>query len=237
MLRRWSTNFDIIVIWHGGLYINLEPGGPYVVANKPEFRRFIKTVHENELKVAVYCSLFYHYYKFRDIEIFFEQIKRMREEFGIDGVYVDGLKMDYRIKIDNKIVNWEMIRRLRELFGANGVIIFHGTHLGSPVATMPNIDAYCDVTLSGEGVAFNSVNDPYVRYQVRKYGISNNVAMWKPGPHPDSITDKDIIDAILAMNGRERCWVRDVKLTDRYKYYLKRLEDVKKSYLKSRSAP
>lgn len=238
LLQRWSTNFDIIVMWYKGLYMDPEPGGPYIVANEPELKRFTTTVHENGMKVAVYCSFIYFAHKNKNLNEFYSQIEALKNKFGIDGVYIDGLTFDVGLhRIDNKIANWEMIRRLRELFGANGVIIFHGTHLGSPVATVPNIDAYCDVTLSGEGVAFNSVNDPYVRYQVRKYGISNNVAMWKPGPHPDSITDKDIIDAILAMNGRERHWVRDVKLTDRYKYYLRRLEDVKKSYLKSRSAP
>jgi hypothetical protein len=236
-IRRWSTNFNAIVIWCKGLYRVADYSGPYVVANEPEFRRLVKTAQESGMKVAVYCSLFYHYYKFRNIELFFEQLKKLRQGYGIDGVYVDGLTVDYWIKIDNKILNWEMIRRLRELFGSDGFILLHGTHRGGPTATVPNVDSYCDVTLYGEGVAFDSVDDPYVRYQVRKYGISNSVAMWKPGPHPGSITDNEIIDAILAMNGRERYWVTDIRLSDRYKYYLERLETMKRACFESRSAP
>lgn len=250
-IRRWSINFDIITMFFTGLYKkdNLykrpRPGGPYIVANEAEFRRFLRTSREAGMKVAVYCSLYYYAHKYKDFEEFYEQIKALRDSFGVDGVYIDGLAVDGEgHRIDDKIANWEMVRRFRQLFGPNGVIVYHGTSLGSPVATVPNIDVYCDATLNGEGVAFRSVNDPYIRYQVRKYGISNTIALWKTGPHPSSITYKDIIDATMTMNGRKRWggyvltkkppprnrYVWPTKLSPDYMHYLEQLEKLKSAH-------
>jgi len=251
-IRRWSINFDIITMFFNGLYKkdNLykrpRPGGPYIVANETEFVRFLRTSHKNGMKVAVYCSLGAFASKHKSFDSFYTQIENLKSKFGIDGVYIDGLTFD---NVDNKIANWEMIRRLRRLFGKDGVIVLHGTHLGRPVATAPNIDSYCDATLNGEGVAFKSVNDPYVRYQVRKYGISNTIAMWKTGPHPPSITYKDIIDATINMNGRKRWggyvvtdeppprwaphfgkYVWPNQLNPDYKYYLQKLAEQELKY-------
>lgn len=256
-IRQWTKNFDILVLFYKGLYER--PGGdyrrllargPYTVENEPEFRRLLKTAHENGMKVVTYCSLFSYYREFKKFEPFYEQIKALRDKFGIDGVYVDGLTFDYLLsKDDNKIANWEMIRRLRELFGPNGVIIFHGTHnrgthLANPVATAPNIDSYCTATMYGEGVSFDSVDDPYVKYQVRKYGISNTIGMWRYDQKPDSITYEEIIDAVLRMNGREMAygWVplyekpRNNKYTwgsgfnKSYSYYAKNLVQLEQEY-------
>lgn len=262
-IKQWSKSFDILVLFFKGLYIRpkgdykaLLSHGPYIVENKPEFRRLMNTAHENGMKVVTYCALFSHYRKFRNFERFYQEVKLVHDEFGIDGVYVDGLTFDYRGSKDcNKILNWEMIRRLREFFGRDGVIILHGTHIprphtANPVATAPNIDSYCTATLYGEGVPFDSVDDPYVKYQVRKYGISNTIGMWRPdGPHPSSITYRETIDALLRMNGREGAygWVPlydppgkkgytwGTGMNKRYLYYLRGFAKVKEAYLKQKN--
>lgn len=245
-IKKWSKTFHIITMFFSGLYVNPDPAGPYVIANEPEFRRFLRASHKNGMKVAIYCSLFYHALKDKNFDVFYIQIEKLKNRFGIDGIYVDGLTF---AKVDNKIANWGMIRRLRRLFGKDGVIVLHGTHLGSPVATAPNIDSYCTATLNGERVAFTSFDDPYVQYQVRKYGISNTVALWKAGKHPPSITYKDIIDATINMNGRKRWggyvvtdeppprwaphfgkYVWPTQLYPDYKYYLERFKLSKKAY-------
>jgi hypothetical protein len=248
-IKEWASYFGTLVLWYNGLYGSVS-AGPYTVVNEPEFHRLVRTAKRVGLRVAPYTSVFYHYRKFKSIESYFEQIKALRDKYGIDGVYIDGLLCDYQLeKNDDKITNWEIIRRLRQLFGKEGVLIFHCTHLGTPVATIPNVDTYCDVTFAGEGVAFKSVDDPYVRYQVRKYGISNTVAMWIPGKqHPADITYRDIIDAVVEMNGRGRGWgfvavdeppkhnkyVWGNGLTKEYKYYLKKIEPLKEAYYKNK---
>jgi len=250
-IKRWATNFHIITVFYNGFYkltdINGEqdPAGPYIVANEPEFRRFLRTAHAAGMKVSVYCSLYSHARRNRSNANFYSQISVLKNKFNIDGIYIDGLRFDNgSSKHDDKIGNWEMVRRFRQLFGSDGVIVYHGTSLGGPIATVPNIDTYCDATLNGESVAFQSANDSYIQYQVRKYGISNTVALWKPGPHPDSITHKDITEALIRMNGRKRWhlsaarpkppqgrYIWSVRLGTEYRYYLDLLEHNKRVYL------
>lgn len=108
--------------------------------------------------------------------------------------------------------------------------------------------AYCDATLNGKAVAFKSVNDPYVRYQVRKYGISNTIGLWKKGKHPGSITDKEIVDAEVKMNCRktwgsyvplkspppDNKYVLGTKQDGGYFYYRKKLIQWKNNYYKQK---
>jgi hypothetical protein len=242
-IKQWSKNMDIIVITHRGLYEvqtgeeRTHPAGSYIVANEPEFRRLIRTAHKYGMKVAPYSSLGYHYGKFHSVESYYQQVKSLRDKYGIDGVYVDGLGYD-------QITRWETIRRLRQLFGHDGVLVYHGTGRGSPVATLPNVDTYCDVTVNGEGVAVKTHKDPYVQYQVRKYGISNTVGVWY-NARKSELNWKDRIDAILEMNCRrhwgsyvptdkpppDNKYVWSTKQDAGYRYYFKKLEELKRKHL------
>lgn len=248
LIQKWSQYFNVMVLWHGGLYDPLDPkntySGPYVVANPSELKRAITMAHLAKMKVTLYTSFYYFFDKYQGYEDYIEQIKKLKEIYDIDGVYIDGmLSTGSGHENDQVFINWETIRRLRLLFGREGVIIYHGTSFGHDVATIPLVDTYCDATLYGENVPFKSIQDKYVQYQVRKYGISNTIALWKPGPHPKSITDTAIIDAVLNMNGRLRywagaiaveptakqpnIWISDLNTT--YEAYLKKLIHMKEA--------
>jgi hypothetical protein len=231
-MKNVSDIFNVVAIWHAGFYKANKYGswvGPYVVAEPGLFKIFVRSAHRKRLKVMVYCSYVYHYDQYKDPELFFDEIKDLKTNFDIDGVYIDGMRCDIAPKkLDDKIDNWEMLRRLRELFGSDGYIMLHGTALGTPVGTSPPVDSYCDSVLNGENIPFQSLDDPYVKYHVRKYGISNTVALWKPGSHPESISDRAILDALLAMQGRERYWFDGSfdsyrQLSPDYRYYLEQL--------------
>lgn len=236
-VKRWSKHLDVIAIQYNGLWASGKNYGPYIVLNKPEFRKLIKTAHQNGMKVITHCSLFYWRRANKGIESFYEQIKTVKDQYNTDGVYIDGLTFDHgRRLIDNKIINWETVRRLRQLFGKNGVIVYHGTSLGSPVATVSNIDSYCDATLNGEKVAFYSVNEPYIKYQVRKYGISNTIGLWIPDKKPEYITQTEIIDKLIEMNCRQ--WWNGYsfsrKFDSSFLYYLKQVASLKQRYLRQK---
>jgi len=241
VIEKWSKFLNIISVQYNGLWRSGKPWGPYVLANEAEFKRLIATAHQNNMKVLVYCSLYYYYPRYNDTESFYQQIKAIYDNYNIDGVYIDGLLFDSKLhSIDDKIKNWEVIRRFRLLFGNDGVVVLHDTSLGSPVSTVPNIDTYCDATLNCEGVNFKSVNDPYIKYQVRKYGISNTIGLWIRDKKPSHITEKAIIDALLSMNGREwwngYVFWRTDKRNSAYGYYLKQLDLLKQAHsVKSQS--
>lgn len=240
-IKSWSKWFDILLIDHNGLY--RDHWGPYIVVNQPEFRRLIATAHKCGMKVIAHCAMYYYFWKNENPtpEDFYSQVKAVYDKYGTDGIYIDGLCVDGEgHKIEDKILNWEMIRRFRKLVGKDGVIVVHDTSLGSPVGTRPNIDSYCDATLNGEGISFKSVNDTYIKYHVRKYGISNNIALWdRWRAQPDYITDKEVIDALLAMNGRQfwgaHAFWRRVNPDVNYRYYMERLALLEQAYRTQKS--
>ena len=239
-IRRWAKFNNIIVVHHNGLW--RKNWGPYIVVNQPEFQRLIATAHKYKMKVAVHASMYYFFWKNNDPESFYQQVKAVYDKYGTDGVYIDGLCFDGEgHKIDDKMLNWEMIRRFRQLFGKDGIIVIHDTSLGSPVGTVPNIDSYCDVTLNGEGIPFKSVNDTYIKYQVRKYGISNTIALWdRWRAQPDYITDKQVTDALLAMNGRQlwgaHAFWRRANPDANYRYYMERLAALQRAYYQAQKS-
>jgi hypothetical protein len=212
LIRKWSQYFNIMVVWHNGLYIDNDNtkktyAGPYEIANPEELSRGVGMAHKVGLKVILYTSFYYFYEKYESVEEYLLQIRRLKKEYQIDGIYIDGLLTETSgHQNDQMFTNWELIRRLRDLFGDDGVIVYHGTAYGHSAATMPNVDAYCDATLNGENVPYTSFNDPYIRFHVKKYGISNTVALWKPGPGPYTENERPVIDAVLNMNGRVRYW-------------------------------
>ena len=248
-IQQWSSTFKIVVMFYFGLYTNAVPQGPYLVANVAEFRRFIAACHNNKMQAAAYASLFYwrHHHPKEEDDQFYDQIRSLKDIYGIDGIYVDGLTFDSGIyKTDDKIANWEMVRRLRQFFGPAGVVVCHNTNIGTPVATIPNVDSYCDAVVTGENVAFNDLNEPYINYQVRKYGISNTQGIWYIGTHPEQITRRQIIDKVIAMNGREwwgafvnvknlppnntYVWPANINNGTEFPYYLQSLENLKQMY-------
>jgi hypothetical protein len=250
-VRQLAEYFDVIYVSFEGLYRRPSPlaeypspSGPYVIANEGEFRRFVRDAQAVGLAVAPYTSAYYFYYRTRDLDAYVEQVAALRERYGISGVFVDGLLFG---KIDDAIASWETIRRLRAIFGAEGIIVYHGTSRETPdtlaVATKPNIDTYCDVTLYGEAVKCSTAEDPYVRFQVRKYGISNTVGIWYSA-HLSDLPFKERIRAILAMNCRKRWgsyvalheappndrYTWNTELDSGYRYYRARLRELEEAY-------
>ena len=241
-IRAMARNFDILIVWHRGLYVGGGPSPPWRIANPAEFRRLIRTARGAGLRVVPYSSYFYSYRKFRDDELYFRQAAELVRDWGVDGLYIDGLRFDYGgDKLSDRIAIWEMIRRLRQLVGRDGVLVFHGTHRGSPVATAPNIDTYCDVTIYGEKVPLETLNDPYLRYQVRKYGISNTVGTWLwHSARPRRISWQACVDAMVRMNCRGLSWshmkivggryVWSDGLTSYFRYYRMRIAELERRY-------
>ncbi len=259
-IAAWARQgFNILSVSFEGVYAdvprvpNPSPDGPYVIVNEKEFSRAVRVAHANGMRFSVYASLYYHYLKFRDPEKFFEEINALHRDYEIDGIYLDGmLSEDDRRRIDDKIANWEMIRRLRHLFGRDGSIIYHATNRGSPVAPVPNIETYCTATLVGEIDRWEDPRSQYFQYHVRKYGISNTVALWLPSHKPADFSYNDQIDAMLAINGRlPASGGVDVLTPPRtqsgryewsitpnpgYQEYLKRLAEIRKKYYQQKDS-
>jgi probable HAF family extracellular repeat protein len=220
IIQQWKKYADIVHLWHDGVYeptieysdyrgFTTKAAGPYIPYNPDELRRFISDCHDvsdgKVLKVLMYCCPFdYLRLRNRSFEAFHNEVKYLWDNFDFDGIYLDGMAIDCGIyKMDNKIRNWEMLRKLRQLMGQDGIIYYHSSGTGYEHITAPNIDSYSDMTLNGENLAFTSANDSNVLYHVKKEGISNTIAFWKPGPNPFSYWPL-VVDEILKLGAKIR---------------------------------
>ncbi len=227
-IRAWKEYVNVILLFNGGFYAGKRAGsdnifkfpgrepyrwpavGPYTPKRPEELRRVVSTAHSMGMKVIIYVSALFHY-KMPDDNAFFEEIADTFRQYNIDGFYIDCLYQDWKQGLNllakhDRIKNYELIRRMRQLVGPEGILFFHGSGDRNAVTTAPNIDAICDYVLYGEGVPFRDFNDPYIQFQVRKYGISNTIGMIKADKKPKSITTEQIYGQMLEINNRERWW-------------------------------
>lgn len=103
--------------------------------------------------------------------IFLEEITRVVREYQPDGLYFDGI-------YGNVVRTYLITRKARELVGDQGILEFHGTW--SPpggVVYLPQVDAYFNFILRGEGAMSQYENDEYLRYFVSTYNISNSIGV------------------------------------------------------------
>ncbi len=193
--RRHSTHVCLhaSAMWQGPR----EWCGPYRHRDATDFRRCITTCRGLGMVVLPYMSPWY--YHVRDVDAFIEQLAEQREQYGLGGVYYDGLWYD------DWIESYRVMRRTRELF-ADGCVYLHST-IGPPLfsRTMwcPFIDTYADFVLRGEGYPADGPEDPYVRYVAAGYRTSNAIGLLK-GDKWKGVGGRDQLQIMLSYNGRAR---------------------------------
>jgi len=196
-IRSWSQRCNILVL-HQNIYEGGSSRGPYVTEDEGEFRRVISTAHECGMQVAPYFNP--GAYHDQDADHMLDLILDFRERYGFDGCYFDGL---YRG--DQWIKSYIFIRTVR-LFLGDKVIYTHCTLNPPANATSiycPFIDAYSDFILRGEGQTIGGPDDPYLRYVVGTYNISNSIATLK-GDKMQDATEQEKLQAMLDLHGRAR---------------------------------
>jgi hypothetical protein len=172
--KRLSENFcNHIVMWTfiergwGTSYTNR-----FVVRDDSVFSAHIKAIQSNGMTACPYMSPYF--FHSRDPEIFASEVKRMRDSFGINGVYYDG------IPSQEWVAAYEQMRLTREIL-KDGLIIFHNTGhasngtppLGEVSLKIPAVETYADITYSGELVFGTGADWVYPRYTQAQYRLSN----------------------------------------------------------------
>jgi hypothetical protein len=123
--------------------------------------------HRRGVKVLPYFSPYY--YSGKD---FFAEVKRALDEYRVDGLYFDGVSMDFR-------KSYEMISKTRHMLG-DRLLFCHCTSdpLNSNRIYCPFIDTYCDYIYRGEAGRGGLDLDNFLRWTVSGYHISNAVGYW-----------------------------------------------------------
>jgi hypothetical protein len=155
------------------------------------------------MKLVVYLSPFYS--AAPDI---FAEMQRVLDEYQVDGLYFDGISMDFRH-------SYAVIRRAREILGDNRILYVHCSSdpLGDGRIYCPFIDTYADYILRGEGGVWRIGLDDFLRSTISGYNISNAIGYWcyygsnrqqgygagtpKSGKYFDTVPTHEAIDAAL----------------------------------------
>ncbi len=167
-----TARFCKVMIVHSWFW----PGGDrapwkiprFVPDNMAEFTRLRDEIHRNGMKMIPYTSPYY--YSGND---FLGEIARVLEEYKVDGLYFDGVSMDFR-------TSYQIVRKARQLLGDDRLLFRHCTTdpLRSPLIYCPFIDTYCDYIYRGESGRANLELDDFLRWTVSGYNISNAVGYW-----------------------------------------------------------
>ena len=141
-------------------------------------KEHVEKVKKNKMNALVYFSPYFYYV--HDPDVYLNELKKIKEEFGLDGIYFDG------IYSHDWLLAYELMRRTRQLF-PSGDIIYHATGIpnngGPPLERydimIPAIDTYATATLRGEGIISD---EPYWKYPAAissQYGKSNCIGFIK----------------------------------------------------------
>lgn len=168
--------------WHDNSYFRQDY--KWIPDNEAELKRVIKIAHAYGMKVAPYVG-----FSEGDYDLGLAEIRRLKDTYGIDGVYVDGLfgeKPEW---------GYPAARYLRELFGEEGWLTVHNSHGSGCWA--PFINSYADLIITSEHELLD-------RWTSTSYNISNATAsFWPEAPlRGSALPLKTLIDDSLLYNNR-----------------------------------
>lgn len=170
-IRSAARYCDIFVvhsfIWPGG---NQPPWliPKFVPTNMEKFNRMRDIVYATGMKIVLYMSPFYY-----SGNNFFGEMHRVLKEYKVDGVYFDGVSMDFR-------KSYRTVRKARQILSSERILYIHCSTdpLGYVDMYCPFIDTYADYTLRGEAGRAGQSLDNFLRWIVSGYNISNAVGYW-----------------------------------------------------------
>ncbi len=157
---------------YSGPYAGRVRQGWYTAKHIPlDMREFVRVrdeAHKNGMKLVVYVSPYYSHAP--DI---FAEMRRVLDEYKVDGLYFDGASSDFRKA-------YAIMRRARQILGEDRVLYYHCTTEPFPTDRIycPFIDTYADYILRGEAGVWGMELEDYLRWVISGYNISNSVGYW-----------------------------------------------------------
>ncbi len=195
---RWMAQYCNVLVLHQGIYTGGLSSGPYIIEDDAEYARVIATAHAAGMQVLPYFNP--GAYTDRDLDHQIALLRAHRDRYGTDGFYFDGLGRG-----EEWPWSYEFIHTVRAMVG-DAVIYTHCT-LNPPInATTiycPFIDTWSDFLLRGEGQTISGPDDPYLRYVVGTFNISNAIATLK-GDRMEGADERQQLQVMLDLNGRAR---------------------------------
>ena len=157
----------------------------YAPYDDAEMRQNIKAIHDAGQKAIPYASGYWT--PTRHANIYIDGIRKMKNEYGIDGVYSDGLPSA------NWLLAYKEMRMLRQLF-PDGPVIVHDSfrQSGKPISEfMPFLYSYATAMYMAEGVETKEgENWQYTRYVTSMFRKTNTIGVTKGDKWMDAAGEK-----------------------------------------------
>jgi hypothetical protein len=208
-VKEFSKYINSMVLWSGYFYCGYAMSyGPDTPKLHPRwekaFHSTVKRMKKYGIEPLTFMS-FYFYYS-RNPEEFINELKRVKKEFGVTGIYYDG------VPSQDWVLAYKIMRMTREVF-PHGDIILHSTgqpyNGGPPFARpdifIPAIDTYATATVRLEGIKGSGKVRPLVKYISSQYRKANCIGQTKAGVgvwKGFSAAQQKLL--ILQHNGRDR---------------------------------
>jgi hypothetical protein len=140
----------------------------HVPSHPDEFVRVRDDVRRAGMKLVVYLSP-----RHSTAPDLFGEMRRVLDEYGVDGLYLDGLGGDFR-------ANDAVVRRTREVLGPDRILYLNASDepFGTPRVHCPFTDAQADFVLRGDAGRGGLGLDRFLRFAVSGRNTSNAVGVW-----------------------------------------------------------
>lgn len=195
---RWMAQYCNILVLHQNIYEGARSSGPYIILDDEEYLRVIATAHDAGMQVLPYFNP--GAYTVKDVDKQLELLRTHKERYGTDGFYFDGLG-----RSNEWSWTYYFIRHVREMVG-DACIYTHCTlnpPINAPSIYCPFIDTWSDFLLRGEGQTIKGPDDPYLRWVISTFNISNSIATLK-GDRMEGADDRQQLQVMLDLHGRAR---------------------------------
>ena len=174
-LAAWRKYANVLVLhlefWDGFGVRHIKPKDP------ARFKQVVDLAHKLGYLVLPYSSPYYYQPamepggKLRSdaTALYLAEAKWLLDEYNVDGLYWDG-------QFNDILQAWECIRQTRKLLGSKRLYV-HCTTMPLPYWELycPFVDTWADYLLRGEGLAWPTVDQIYMRYTVSGYNVSNAI--------------------------------------------------------------
>lgn len=168
--------------------------------------------------------------------LFVEEIRRVMREYRPSGLYFDGI-------YNNVVRTYIVARKGREAVGDDGILEYHATLDAGPCQHtppggglfLPQIDAYFDFILRGEGQHAEYKKHEFLRYTVSTYNLSNSIGVLCD--NYDYKLDAAFVDRLLDYNIRlhGKSWVSDDQQRLMEEHYFPKLNNSLQSRMKAKA--
>lgn len=198
-IAMWGAYANVYV--YSGGYVNGTEVWPYEFEDEEYVRERFAALRAAGWKTVSYMNTQAVMQFETDMDVILDWMEQFEGDFGIDGWFFDGVFVGMPWTY-----SYEFLRRLRGRIGPDSPIYSHTTfNAGTGLHRFgyPWLEGgYSDYILKGENRLIQGPDDPYMRYVINQYRVSNAIGTLKW--NAADMTPREALAAMLHFHGSAR---------------------------------